>query len=251
MSEKPWASGPREIVEHGVALLQTDSDANRRIAFLSIDNAVELIAKTFLGLPKTISKISITRAQQEECAGSFPKLFETLDRVAGDRMAGINVGVIEWYHRLRNQLYHNGNGLTVEREKVETYTGIAIRLYETLFEDKLNLKKADRAELIANYLGAIDRLQRILNRWFNEFDGSVMANVRTPLQLAKKKVIDRETAIRIKELRDLGENLIHGDINDPSPDLSEDHFLLAQRLAETLENRLKDRGSRDSRPSSR
>ena len=46
--EPPWASGPKEILKHGLVLLREDTDANRRLAMLSIDNAVELIAKTFL-----------------------------------------------------------------------------------------------------------------------------------------------------------------------------------------------------------
>jgi hypothetical protein len=49
---RPWASGPREILQHGINLLQKDTDTNRRLAMLSIDNAVELMVKTYLGLPK-------------------------------------------------------------------------------------------------------------------------------------------------------------------------------------------------------
>ncbi len=50
MPGQPWAAGPREILQHGLSLLHKDSDANRRLALLSIDNAVELTAKTF-GVP--------------------------------------------------------------------------------------------------------------------------------------------------------------------------------------------------------
>lgn len=55
MSASPWASGPGEILQHGLSLLQKDSDVNRRLAMISIDNAVELMVKTFLGLPKRVT----------------------------------------------------------------------------------------------------------------------------------------------------------------------------------------------------
>jgi hypothetical protein len=46
---------------------------------------------------------------------------EAVEKYAQDKLSGFNLGEIEWYHRLRNQLYHQGNGLTVELEKVEVY----------------------------------------------------------------------------------------------------------------------------------
>jgi len=56
-----WASGPAEILRHGLRLLTIDSDVNRRQAMISIDNSVELMIKTYLGLPKRVTGLTITR----------------------------------------------------------------------------------------------------------------------------------------------------------------------------------------------
>jgi hypothetical protein len=32
----PWASGPGEILRHGLSLLKKDTDANRRLAMIAI-----------------------------------------------------------------------------------------------------------------------------------------------------------------------------------------------------------------------
>ena len=40
-------------------------------------------------------------------------MLDALEQYAAPKLAGIDLGEIEWYHRLRNQLYHQGNGLTV------------------------------------------------------------------------------------------------------------------------------------------
>src|SRR5260370_15650872 len=89
---QPWASGPAEILQHGIDLLQSDSDANRRLAMLAIDNAVELTIKTFLTRPQRVSRLTITRAQLNEINESFPKLLDALEEHASDKLEGIALG---------------------------------------------------------------------------------------------------------------------------------------------------------------
>src|SRR5688572_30044400 len=121
-TRQPWASGPAEILEHGLSLLiEKDSDKNRRLAIISIDNAVELMIKTYLNLPSRITGLKISRKDYAEFSESFPRLLDALEANAAKTLEGIDLGEVEWYHRLRNELYHQGNGLTVERRKVEVY----------------------------------------------------------------------------------------------------------------------------------
>src|SRR5947207_11892102 len=103
MQQRPWASGPGEILQHGLSLLDRDNDTNRRLAMLSIDNAVELMVKTYLGLPERVTSLHVSRKEYAEISESFPRLLDALERYAADRLDGIDLGEIEWYHRLRNQ----------------------------------------------------------------------------------------------------------------------------------------------------
>ena len=48
----PWTDGPRELIQHAVDHLALGGDFDRRIAMISVDNAVELTIKTYLGLPE-------------------------------------------------------------------------------------------------------------------------------------------------------------------------------------------------------
>lgn len=125
MGLQPWVTGPKEILQHGLSLLHEDFDRNRRLALLSIDNAVELTIKTYLGLPKRVTGIQISRRDFAEISDSFPKMLDALEEHASEFLKGIDLGDIEWFHRLRNQLYHQGNGLTVAREQVEVYAELA------------------------------------------------------------------------------------------------------------------------------
>jgi hypothetical protein len=147
----PWSSGPGEILRHGLELLHKDSDTNRRLAMISIDNSVELMMKTYLGLPKRITGLVITRKEFQEAAESFPALLDALEKYASDKLYGIDLGTIEWYHRLRNELYHQGNGLTVERDKVEIYAELANVLFKNLFGYNL-VEDLARTKLLGEFL---------------------------------------------------------------------------------------------------
>lgn len=155
----PWATGPGEILRHGLDLLKKDSDTNRRLAMISIDNAVELMIKTFLGLPKRLTGLTIPRREFQEFSESFPRLLDALEQYAPDKLDGIDLGTIEWYHRLRNELYHQGNGLTVEREKVVIYSQLANLLFKNLFGYALVHSKEPHTELLGEFMASWVRLE--------------------------------------------------------------------------------------------
>jgi hypothetical protein len=130
----PWTDGPRELIQHAVDHVALGGDFDRRIAMISIDNAVELMIKTYLGLPeRTRGFKGPGRKELETASESFPGLLDLLQNYAAHKVTGLGLDDIEWYHRIRNQIYHSGNGLTVEVSKIETYLQLAISLFENLF----------------------------------------------------------------------------------------------------------------------
>lgn len=150
----PWASGPGEILGHGLSLLKKDADANRRLAMLSIDNAVELMLKTYLGLPSRITGKTVTRRDYQEACMSFPALLDAIEHHAPEKLRGVNLAEIEWFHRLRNELYIRVNGLTVERIKVEVYAELAKLLFTNLFGIDLEIEEEAHQEILAEFITA-------------------------------------------------------------------------------------------------
>jgi len=151
-SSQPWATGPAEILKHALDLLEMDTDTNRRLAIIAIDNAVELMIKTYLGLPKRINGLSISRKEIAEISESFPKLLDAVEKYADDKIDGIDLGEIEWYHRLRNELYHQGNGLTVERDKVEVYSQLGKLLFKNLYGIDLLPSEPSCTDLLGRFM---------------------------------------------------------------------------------------------------
>ena len=217
---QPWASGPREILQHGINLLQKDTDSNRRLAMLSIDNAVELMVKTYLGLPKRVTGVQISRAEYTEANESFPRLLDMLEKYAAEKLEGIDLGEIDWYHRLRNELYHQGNGLTVERQKVVVYAGLAQVLFQRLFGFAIQVEERVGSELVGNFITAWSDLYQILeNAARGRYPNENFRGTRTVMDaLDQDGFLEGTTAKEIQALRTLRNEVVHGDTSKLTKD---------------------------------
>lgn len=209
----PWASGPGEILRHGVALLGKDSDTNRRLAMIAIDNAVELTIKTYLGLPRRITGLQLSRKEFTEISESFPAMLDALEIHASDRLAGVDLGEIEWYHRLRNELYHQGNGLTVERDKVDVYSQLANVLYKNLFGVELVQPKSKSDRLLAEFLAAWIDLERGLVGMAHDHSltGSHgMSLIQAAQLLRGTGLVTQADIAELQQLQQLRNKIVHG-----------------------------------------
>jgi len=71
MAPKPWTSGPKELLEHAVGHLAQSTAFDYRIAMISVDNAVELAIRTYLGLPKRVRGSGGPSRRQLEEGGAW------------------------------------------------------------------------------------------------------------------------------------------------------------------------------------
>ena len=235
-AQSPWASGPGEILRHGIGLLKNDSDVNRRLAMISIDNAVELMIKTFLGLPKRVNALSITRKEFQEVSESFPAMLDALETHASDKLNGIDLGVIEWYHRLRNELYHQGNGLTVERDKVEVYAELANLLFKNLFGMALVEDVTPAGDLFGKFMEAWVGIERGMTSTAEEIH-PLGTRPRSVLDAARSFVeagiLTPAQSAELDSLRRLRNELVHGRV-EPRQALTPAIVARVQELAEML-----------------
>lgn len=131
--EHTWASGAIELIRHADAHINLETAFDGRIAFISIDNAVETSIRVFLSLPASKSGVKISKKELTEVENSFPGLLELLWNRVGDRLTGLDDADIEHYHRIRNKLYHDGTGLNVDQQYLRAYRQIAVVLLKELF----------------------------------------------------------------------------------------------------------------------
>jgi hypothetical protein len=213
VTDAPWTSGPREVLEHGLDLLATGTDASRRLALISIDNAVELMVRTYLSLPKRVSKLSISRKDFEELASSFPNLLDGLERHCPAKLDGVNLGVIEWYHRLRNDLYHQAGSLSISQDKVEIYSELAKALFRNLFGVEPTNRTTFRTQLLGEFISEWVRLENGLRETADTHSatGFRPKPIKEVLQYLKHGSIVPESYIaEINELMKIRNEVLHG-----------------------------------------
>src|ERR1700732_3709151 len=239
---QPWVTGPVELLEHGLMLLRLDNDSNRRLAMIAIDNAVELGIKTYLSLPKRVTGIAMSRKDFSEISESFPRLVEALEVHCIGKLDGIDLSEVEWYHRLRNQLYHQGNGLTVERNKVSAYSELARVLFMNLFAVKVELQRSGGQELLGAFLEAWISLEKTIAHLARQYrndltvTGGRMPAPRVVFEgLAALGVVSEKTARRIDYFRALRNRLVHGEIN-PASTLNEESIDEVRLLRDEIDS---------------
>ena len=211
--QPPWADGPCELLRHGLELLHKDTDTGRRLAMISIDNSVELMIRTYLGLPKRITGVEITRKQFADVGEGFPGLLDALETFAPGKAVGIDLGSIEWHHRLRNQLYHQGNGLTIERGKVELYAAIANQLFENLFGFALIVQPIAGDGLLGEFIRLWAHLEHGI--WSAAWDNSLTGRPKGPVMdnvrfLAGAGLFSSAQVAEFDALRRIRNEVLHG-----------------------------------------
>ena len=214
-----WASGSLELLNHAEAHMDEESAFDKRIAFISIDNSVEIAIRTFLELPaRNFVGAKPSRKEVESASNSFPGLLDLLVKYAANRLVGIEPMDIEFYHRLRNKLYHDGTGLTVDENYISAYFTIAKLLLSKLFkieyesttfgkkpspEDVLLLwNKIEKQLEELFYFAGIDdkgtyKWEEALNEKILTMD---LINQLTELRLERNKLVHSTKKITKKEL---------------------------------------------------
>ena len=96
--EDTWASGAIELLQHADSHIDEGTVFDKRMAFISIDNCVETCIRTFISLPRSLSKVKFPRAEVDAAGNSFPKLLDLLIKYASPRLTGLDPGDVEHYH---------------------------------------------------------------------------------------------------------------------------------------------------------
>ncbi|WP_168223048.1 hypothetical protein [Oceanicola sp. D3] len=175
---------------------------------IAIDNAVELMLETFIELPKRINGLSLSRKLKSEITSNFPSLLDGVEEHAQERISGLDLGEIEWFHGLRNRLYHKGNGLTIERRKVEVYAELAKTLFSQLFLVEIELDEKMEMDVLGKFIASWTRLERSVRKLDNEDRAQPFSNSLSFLKYSK--VISQkqfDTALRLRNVRN---EVLHG-----------------------------------------
>lgn len=136
---KPWTLVPYQLIQHADGHFKEGKDIDRKIAIVGFDNAIELCIDVFVNLhPRLRDNYQIKKEDIPKILQNYHTKMDFLDRYLKEKneSIGISVDEIIWYHTLRNELYHSGNGMIPELFTLNNIRAGAIKIFEYLFEEK-------------------------------------------------------------------------------------------------------------------
>jgi hypothetical protein len=137
---KPWTWGPLELIRHAHEHRHLGSDTDRRIALVGLDNAIEVCIEVYLNLhPRLRGGVEIPREEKATASANYHTKMAFLDAhiQARDLKLGTPIEAIIWYHSLRNELYHSGNGMVPEAHVVDGAASAAFDVFNALFGEDI------------------------------------------------------------------------------------------------------------------
>ena len=129
-----WQKAPVKIVSEAIYHAAKQNEEDNLIAFLLLDVGAEMLFKTYLGLPKHITG---STTPEDERYNILRKGFRhVMEGVKNSRQGrnGKELARVEFFHGLRNKLYHQGNGLTINRSHLDEYVLLVKSLFKQLLK---------------------------------------------------------------------------------------------------------------------
>ena len=131
--EKPWQAMPSRIISLALAHAEQTTDFDHQLAFLLLDVGVETSLKTYL----INRKIDVEKIV-------FPELLKRVrDEIAKNNLQ-LPLDDIQYFHNVRNKLYHEGDGVKPTKDNLKRYSELAVNLLKILLNvDVRNLPPSE------------------------------------------------------------------------------------------------------------
>lgn len=135
-----WQKAPVKIVSEAIQYASNQNEEDNLIAFILLDVGAEMLLKTYLGLPKNIT--GSTTSEDERYSIIRKGFHDIIEGVKGSRqgISAKELARVEFFHGIRNKLYHQGNGLTVQRVHLEEYISVIKTLFQQLLKVDLDVQ---------------------------------------------------------------------------------------------------------------
>jgi hypothetical protein len=149
-----WQALPANTIAYGVEHSRKDSDFERQIAFLLLDVGSEMALKAFLSITENHDRVIVAKNELDKEQKKSPKVdqevidldrksFFYLTTIAKKLTPEASFNTEDWYelndlHKLRDRLYHDGNGHNPDTADLEAYVELSRKLLKALL--RMDLK---------------------------------------------------------------------------------------------------------------
>tara|TARA_R110002020_G_C16193951_1_gene765734 strand:- start:228 stop:710 length:483 start_codon:yes stop_codon:yes gene_type:complete len=148
------------------------------------------------------------------------------------KLSGLNDSDIEHYHRIRNQLYHNGTGLGVDRRYLVAYRQIAAILLDNLFDIKAVSKEAEAT--LENLILLFNEVETLVRDVLNYSNIDIAHTFKWEMAM-KVGILDIKDINELTELRMIRNTQVHS----KAQNIDREKIKLGVQIAEALVKKLR------------
>ena len=146
-----WHDTAIKLIRYAGKFRYNKDEFERQVAYLLLDVGVETLFRSFLTMPHPKAELSFNKRKEvakgtvykKDFSGekftsasfdelNFHQLVEAVKQVAVPKVNESGLEATEYYHNIRNKLYHSGEGIVPPKEKFESYLALADELLATL-----------------------------------------------------------------------------------------------------------------------
>ena len=177
----PWQEGPVGLLRFARNTSRSADQLHQLIAFLILDICVETTMRTFLSLPDDIAPAKIKYFERRKFSeGTFHHLTRGLEAACATPLVPTDLlRHVKYFHDKRNQLYHQGGGITVAAGDVERYMRVAASLLHQLLGVEQEGAPTSPGGTSSPTVEQVARLGAELPRHIEQFRGLINALFET------------------------------------------------------------------------
>jgi len=236
---QPWARGPFELIRHANEHLKVGGDIDRRIAVIGFDNAIEVCIDVFINLhPRLRDGVKLTKEEVIKATQNYHTKIEFLDKYIESQKLSVTIpmNTIVWYHQLRNELYHSGNGMVPEIHVLEGSRSAAITVFNALFKVDISTmlgvkpfkpsklsepipftKQNDEMEFLRLYVEFERALENSLQSFSSTLDPRQLTVSQMWEEYKQYESTAKEWDLGVQLAMDVRNRIAHGEIDDIKP----------------------------------
>ncbi len=262
---KPWALAPFELLEHAEMHLKGNSDFDKRMALVSFDNSIESSISTYLLLnPTQRNGQQFQKTDVEKWLFNYHSKIEFIEHFVLQvlkKQMEVERDDIVFYHGLRNELYHKGNGFVPAEIHVQGIRKAAFWVFSILFNiqdvNRILLQKSNDSfsskqyeassvspenaflEIFSNFKKEFNDLLETKSKISNDEIKSSVTEVLREIAQSNPNILPNQTISLLEKAGEIRNTIIQGKTIDETPlELKNINSQLAQ-LGEKINSSLR------------
>jgi hypothetical protein len=211
-TDHPWQVTPAQLIAYGKEHLDNKDEFSKKIALLLVDVGVEALFKVYLLLGDKVTGAKLKFSKRKSAAeGNFHDLVQGVKKSIPHEINESIFDRVQYFHTIRNKIYHQGDGVVPAEVNVKEYADIAVHLLGLLLEVELDpddsLDDNDQFAINSDKFSVNNKRFSLVEKY-----NDLLFDLTAATAIIRPELVMRSNINQIKELKHTYPDRDHGDL---------------------------------------